>query len=97
MLKALRCLFRRALKNILRRRLAGLNVARKSITKRADRTELHRSRKLVTPQLGQVRLASVFMCLAVLQSQTESKRRSWSTKGADPCAQYSVPQTMHVA
>src|SRR5580700_785910 len=47
-LKSLRCLFRRRLECIPRRRLAGLNVASESLAKHADRTEFHCPRKLVT-------------------------------------------------
>src|SRR5271157_1613796 len=47
-LKSLRRLFRCRLERILRRRLAGLNPVSKSLAKHADRTEFHRSGKLVT-------------------------------------------------
>src|SRR5271165_1939407 len=46
-LKSLRRLFRCRLERILRRRLAGLNPVSKSLAKHADRTEFHRSRKLI--------------------------------------------------
>src|SRR4029077_18928992 len=47
-LKSFRWLVRCRLECIPRRRLAGLNPASKSLAKNADRTELHRSRKLIT-------------------------------------------------
>src|SRR6476646_1974053 len=44
MLKLVRCQFER----VLTRRLVGLGAASESLTKHADRTEFHRSGKLIT-------------------------------------------------
>src|SRR5262249_33644511 len=46
--ESLRSLVRYRLERILSRRLAGRNATAKSLPKQADRTEFHRSRKLVT-------------------------------------------------
>src|SRR6516164_5556953 len=48
MLKSMVCMFRCRLGRFLERRFAGLNSASETLAKQADRTEFHRSRKLVT-------------------------------------------------
>ena len=48
MVESLLWLVRYRLERILSRRLAGRNATAKSLPKQADRTEFHRSRKLVT-------------------------------------------------
>jgi hypothetical protein len=74
-LKALPRLFECGLDGILgSRRLSGLNPASKSLAKHADRTEFHRSGKLVTATRA-LRRGSVFMGLTALQPQYEPKSR----------------------
>ena len=86
MLKALRGLFRCDLEDILKKSSPdSIPAARAFRSVQTGQNFIAPENSL--PQLGQVRLSSVFMCLAVLQSKTETKRRLWSTKDADPCGQ----------
>jgi hypothetical protein len=83
MLKALSRLFRCGHERIIERRPAGLDPGSESLAKCADRTEFHRSRKLVTAALAGASILR-FHGLTDLQPQTESERRSWCTNRAVP-------------